>query len=67
MNQDQFTKLVSTLHHWHGSASGAATFIIAPLMLAGVVCGCLLTRWIFRGGLSRSAFQAREQNNSTQL
>lgn len=57
MKPDDFTRLVATLHHWRGSASEAATFIIALMMLAGVIGGCLLTRWIFRGGLSRCACQ----------
>jgi len=53
MDQETFSKLATTLHHWHGSASEVAGIIIAPLLLAGVICGFLLTGWIFRGGLSR--------------
>jgi hypothetical protein len=63
MDQETFSKLVATLHHWHGSASEVAGFIIAPLLLAGVICGIWLTRWIFGGGLSRSRFQVRRQND----
>ncbi len=63
MDQETFAKLAATLHHWHGSASEVAGFIIAPLLLAGVICGILLTRWIFRGGLSRSGFQVRRHND----
>jgi len=59
MDQDTFTKLIAALHQLHGSASEIAAFIIAPLLLVGVICGFLLTRWIFRGGLSRSGFQLR--------
>jgi hypothetical protein len=61
MDQETFSKLAATLHHWHGSASEVAGFIIAPLLLVGVVCGILLTRWIFRGGLSRCGFQVRRR------
>jgi len=63
MDHDTFAKLATTLHHWQGNASEVAGFIIAPLLLAGVICGILLTRWIFRGGLSRSRFQVRRQND----
>jgi len=59
MNQDTFAKLVATLHQLHGSAGEIAAFIVAPLLLVGVICGFLLTRWIFRGGLSRYAFRLR--------
>ena len=62
MDQETFTKLAATVHHWQGSASEAAGFIIAPLLLAGVICGFLLTRWIFHGGLSRCGFQARRHS-----
>lgn len=60
MDQDTFTKLVATLHQLVGSASGIAAFVIVPLMLAGIVFGFWLTRWIFRGGLSPSAFRLRD-------
>lgn len=60
MDQDTFTKITVVLHQLHGSASAAASFVLAPLMLAGVVFGCLLTRWIFSGGLSRSVFRVRD-------
>jgi hypothetical protein len=63
MDQETFSKLAATLHHWHGSASEVAGFIIGPLLLAGVICGLLLTRWTFRGGLSRCGFQVRRQND----
>jgi len=63
MDQETFSKLAATLHHWHGSASEVAGFIMAALLLAGVICGLLLTRWIFRGGLSRCGFQVRRQND----
>ena len=63
MDQETFSKLAATLHHWHGSASEVAGFVIVPLLLAGVICGIWLTRWIFRGGLSRSGFQVRRQND----
>jgi uncharacterized membrane protein len=53
MDQDTFTKLVQSLNHLHASASDTASVLIMPVLLAGVVCGVLLTRWIFRGGLSR--------------
>jgi hypothetical protein len=59
MDHDTFTKLVAMLHQLHGSASEIAAFVVALLLLAGVICGFLLTRWIFRGGLSRSAFRLR--------
>ena len=57
MDQDTFTKIVASLHQLHGSANEIAAFIVVPLMLAGIVFGFWLTRWIFRGGLSRSAFR----------
>jgi hypothetical protein len=60
MDQDMFTKLVATLHQLAGSASGIATFVIVPLMLAGIVFGFWLARWIFRGGLSRSSFRLKD-------
>jgi hypothetical protein len=60
MDQDTFTKVVATLHQLAGSAGEIAAFVIVPLMLAGIVCGFLLTRWIFRGGLSRSEFRLRD-------
>jgi high-affinity Fe2+/Pb2+ permease len=60
MDQDTFTKIVATLHQMTGNASELAAFVVVPLMLVGIVCGFLLTRWIFRGGLSRSGFQARD-------
>jgi hypothetical protein len=63
MDHDTFVKLAATLHHWHGSASEVAGFIIAPLLLTGGICGIWLTRWIFRGGLSRSRFQVKRQND----
>jgi hypothetical protein len=59
MDQDTFTKLVATLHRLTGSASELAAFVVVPLMLAGIVFGFWLTRWIFRGGLSRSALRVR--------
>ena len=59
MDQDTFTKIVATLHRLTGSASEMAAFVLVPLMLAGIVFGFWLTRWIFRGGLSRSAFRVR--------
>jgi hypothetical protein len=59
MDQDTFTKLVAALHHLAGSASEIAAFVVVPLMLTGIVFGFWLTRWIFRGGLSRSAFRVR--------
>ena len=63
MDQETFAKLAATLHHWQGSASETAGFIIAPLLLAGVICGLRLTRWIFRGGLSRCAIRARRPDD----
>jgi hypothetical protein len=60
MDQDTFTKIVVTMHRLTGRASEIATFVVIPLMLVGIVCGFLLSRWIFRGGLSRSAFRARD-------
>ncbi len=59
MDQDTFTKLVTSLHQLHGSASEIAALVVVPLMLAGIVFGFWLTRWIFRGGLSRSALRVR--------
>jgi len=64
MDQDTFTKITVVLHQLHGSASAVASFVLAPLMLAGVVFGCLLTRWIFSGGLSRSVFRVRDCDDS---
>jgi hypothetical protein len=63
MDQETFSKLAATLHRLHGSASEVAGFIMAALLLAGVICGILLTRWIFRGGLSCCGFQVRRQND----
>jgi hypothetical protein len=63
MDQETFSKLAATLHHLHGSASEMAGIIIAPLLLAGVICGIWLTCWIFRGGLSRCGFQVRKRND----
>ena len=60
MDQDTFTKIVATLHHLTGSASEIAAFVVVPLMLAGIVFGFWLTRWIFRGGLSRSANRMKD-------
>jgi hypothetical protein len=59
MDQDTFTKIVATLHRLTGSASELAPFVVIPLMLGGIVLSFWLTRWIFRGGLSRSAYRAR--------
>jgi len=59
MDQDTFTKLVATLHRLTGSASEIAAFVAVPLMLAGIVFGFRLAGWIFRGGLSHSAFRVR--------
>jgi hypothetical protein len=56
MNHDTFTKMVVALHRLNSDASEVAPLIIIPLMLAGIVFGMFLTRWIFRGGLSRSRF-----------
>jgi hypothetical protein len=53
MDQDRFTKLVAALHDLHLGVSEVAGFIVTPLLLVGAICGFLLARWIFRGGLSR--------------
>ena len=63
MDQDTFTKLVAALHHLAGSASEIAAFVVVPLMLTGIVFGFWLTRWIFRGGLSRSPFRVRDYDD----
>jgi hypothetical protein len=63
MDQDTFTRIVATLHRLTGSASEIAAFVVMPLMLAGIVCGFLLARWIFRGGLSRSALRVRDRDD----
>jgi hypothetical protein len=52
MDHDTFTRLVVALNQLQGNASDDAAFVVLPLMLAGIVCGLLLTVWIFRGGLS---------------
>jgi hypothetical protein len=57
MDHETFTRLVLAMHQLQANASDDAAFIVLPLMLAGIVCGLLLTIWIFRGGLSR--FQPR--------
>jgi hypothetical protein len=67
MDQETFSKVAATLHHWHGNASEVAGFMLAALLLAGVIFGILLTRWIFRGGLSRCGFQARSQDDINTL
>jgi hypothetical protein len=36
-----------------------------PVLLAGVVCGVLLTRWIFRGGLSRHSLTPGQRGKLT--
>jgi hypothetical protein len=59
MDKDTFTKLVQSLQHLHASASDVAAIVIIPLLLCGVVCGFLLARWIFRGGLSGQTIQPR--------
>ena len=53
MDQKTFYGLVRALSAEHQRASEAAPFIALGLLLAGAVCGALLARWIFRGGLSR--------------
>lgn len=53
MDHETFTKMVVVVHQLNGSASEYAAVVVLPLMLAGIVCGWLLTVWIFRGGLSR--------------
>jgi len=63
MDQDTFTKLVAALRQLHGSAAAIAACVVVPLMLAGIVGGFWLTRWIFRGGSSRSAFRFRGYDN----
>ena len=59
MDQDTFTKIVASLHQLNGSASEIAALVVVPLMLAGIVFGFWLSRWIFRGGLSSSALPVR--------
>ena len=59
MDQETFTKLVQTFHRLDGDASEVAVIVVAPLLALGVVCGIVLARWIFRGGLSRSAWRMR--------
>ncbi|HXA44416.1 MAG TPA: hypothetical protein VNZ25_02825 [Candidatus Angelobacter sp.] len=61
MDHETFTRLVLALNQLQGNASDDAAFIVLPLMLAGVVCGLLLTVWIFRGGISGSVFLTREK------
>ena len=63
MDQDTFTKVVAMLHDLTGSASEIAAFVVVPLMLAGIVFGFWLTRWVFRGGLSRSAFRVKDYDD----
>ena len=57
MDQDTFTKMVASLYQLQGSASEIAAFFVVPLMFAGIVFGFWLSRWIFRGGLSRPTFR----------
>lgn len=44
------------MHQLQMNASEVAGLIIATLLFIGAICGFLLARWIFRGGLSRYAF-----------
>jgi hypothetical protein len=57
MDQDTFIKSARLFQHWHTAASDIASIFIIPVLGFGVVCGFLLTWWIFRGGLSRHSFR----------
>jgi hypothetical protein len=60
MDHDSFEKLVQSLGYFHASAREFASIVIIPLFLFGIVFGLLLTRWIFRGGLSRRGIEPED-------
>ena len=56
---DYFAKMLQALRDLRISASDLAGFVFPLLLVFGVLCGILLARWIFRGGLSQRAIRAR--------
>jgi len=54
MDQRSFENLVQVAERSHRSATQSAEGMVVPLLFCGVICGVLLARWIFRGGLSRA-------------
>ena len=49
--------LMQALHQLHGGSSEVALFAVGLLLLIGVIGGALVACWIFRGGLSRAAWE----------
>ena len=54
MDRDTFQNLVQVIQRIHAESSEIASFVLPLLLLASVIGGVFVARWIFRGGLSRS-------------